>query len=245
MKPALAPFSVRIPRRPWGQGFTLIELMLALVLGLFVIGSGSSLLLGQWDTQRRQVLASRLQQEMRHALELIVRDLMRAGHWHHAGELLPPESTTEVATNPYQDLVPTDTSASTLAYSYDRSRTVLAVQATERYGWRLNANTNALEMRLSGASLQAGEGDAWQAVSDPQAVRWRALSFRSERLQVPAGEACSSACAASATDCPPQASLRRVTVELEGSAPLDAQLQRRLSATVQLRAPRLQGRCPT
>jgi prepilin-type N-terminal cleavage/methylation domain-containing protein len=229
---------------PWGQGFTLVELMLALVLGLFVIGSGASLLLGQWDTQRRQVLASRLQQEMRHALELIVRDLMRAGHWHHAGELLPPESATQASTNPYQDIVPIDASASTLAYSYDRNRTAQAVQATERYGWRINPNTNALEMRLSGASLLAGEGDAWQAVSDPQAVRWRALSLRSERLGVPGGETCSAPCATGATDCPPQASLRRVTVELEGSAPLDAQLQRRLSATVQLRAPLLQGRCP-
>jgi prepilin peptidase dependent protein B len=225
------------------SGFTLIELLIALALGLAAVGSGSGLLLSQLDAQRRQTLTSRLQQELRHALELIVRDLLRTGHWHHAGEHVPPASALTTA-NPYAGLLPASGTAGTLAYSYDRSRTQVGVQTTERYGWRLNNGTTALEMRLSGPALALGEGDAWQAVTDPGAVRIRAFSVQAERVAVPGAEACARACPTGATECPPQAWLQRVTVTLEGSAPQDPQQLRRLSASVQLRTPQVQGRCP-
>lgn len=61
------------------SGFTLIELMIALVLGLFIVGATSSLFLSNSQTLRTTESLSRIQENARSAFELMSRDIREAG----------------------------------------------------------------------------------------------------------------------------------------------------------------------
>lgn len=62
------------------RGFTLTELMISLVLGLFVIGGVLSALLGGLESFRTTDSLSRMQERGRFALELLRRDTRQAGY---------------------------------------------------------------------------------------------------------------------------------------------------------------------
>ncbi len=66
------------PRRQ--QGMTLIEIMIALVLGAFLIGGVIQIFLNTQRTYRMQENLSRMQENGRFALEFISRDLRLAGY---------------------------------------------------------------------------------------------------------------------------------------------------------------------
>lgn len=80
MKPtaSLPPVLLRQPRCQYG--LTLVELLIALVLGLLLLGSLLSLHASSSQTYRTQVALSRLQENGRFALELLARELHNAGH---------------------------------------------------------------------------------------------------------------------------------------------------------------------
>lgn len=61
------------------RGFTLVELMIALVLGLIVIGGVISVLLSNQQTYRTNNALSQLQDNARTAFELMARDIRQAG----------------------------------------------------------------------------------------------------------------------------------------------------------------------
>lgn len=61
------------------RGFTLVELMIALVLGLVLIGGVISVLLSNQQTYRTNTALSQLQDNARTAFELLARDIRQAG----------------------------------------------------------------------------------------------------------------------------------------------------------------------
>lgn len=62
-------------------GWTLIELMLSLSLGLIVTGSALGLLLTTLATSRDALELARLNQDVRHLANSMQRDFLRAGYW--------------------------------------------------------------------------------------------------------------------------------------------------------------------
>ncbi|MDX1654706.1 MAG: PilW family protein [Candidatus Competibacteraceae bacterium] len=65
---------------PGQDGFSLIELMIAMVLGLFILGSLLSLFVGNKQAYRVQGAASNLQENARFALEILNREARKAGY---------------------------------------------------------------------------------------------------------------------------------------------------------------------
>ncbi len=63
------------------KGFTLIEIMIALLLGAFLIGGVLQIFLNTRQTYRMQENLSRLQENGRFAMEFIGRDLRMADYW--------------------------------------------------------------------------------------------------------------------------------------------------------------------
>lgn len=61
------------------QGFTLVELMIAMVLGLFLVGGVLSVFLSNSQTYRTNEALSRVQENGRFALEFLASDLRHAG----------------------------------------------------------------------------------------------------------------------------------------------------------------------
>ncbi|PIE20464.1 MAG: hypothetical protein CSA61_01705 [Neptuniibacter caesariensis] len=65
--------------RPQEKGFSLIELMIAMVLGLFIVGGVIVVFIGSSQSFNSNESLSRVQENGRFALELIARDLRNAG----------------------------------------------------------------------------------------------------------------------------------------------------------------------
>jgi type IV pilus assembly protein PilW len=61
------------------RGFTLIELMVAMVLGLVIIGGATSLILANRQSYRTNEALSQVQESARTAFELLARDVREAG----------------------------------------------------------------------------------------------------------------------------------------------------------------------
>ena len=61
------------------RGMGIVELLVGLALGLFVVSGGLMLLAGFTDENRRLLLETRLTQDLRAASDLVTRDLRRAG----------------------------------------------------------------------------------------------------------------------------------------------------------------------
>ena len=61
-------------------GFSLIELMVALVVGLVVSGAVLAFTLASMKSNSEYILSTRLTQELRNSMDLVTRDLRRAGY---------------------------------------------------------------------------------------------------------------------------------------------------------------------
>jgi len=62
------------------RGFSLVELMIALVVGLVVSGAVLAFTLASMKSNSEYILSTRLTQELRNSLDLVTRDLRRAGY---------------------------------------------------------------------------------------------------------------------------------------------------------------------
>lgn len=63
------------------RGFTLSELMISMVLGLFLVGGVLSVFLSGMETQRLNSATARMQESARFALEVLRRDIRQAGFY--------------------------------------------------------------------------------------------------------------------------------------------------------------------
>lgn len=70
---------MNFPRRRSERGFTLVELMIALVAGLIVSGAVLAFFFSSMKSNGEYVQSTRLTQELRNNLDLMTRDLRRAG----------------------------------------------------------------------------------------------------------------------------------------------------------------------
>jgi type IV pilus assembly protein PilW len=67
--------------KPYQTGLSLIEIMIALLIGAFLLGGVLQIFIGSKQTSRMQGNLSRLQENGRFALDFIGRDIRMAGYW--------------------------------------------------------------------------------------------------------------------------------------------------------------------
>lgn len=75
-------------------GMTLIEIMIALLIGAFLLGGVLQIFIGSKQTYRMQGNLSRLQENGRFAMEFLSQDIRMAGYW---GCLSPSSTNTDIA----------------------------------------------------------------------------------------------------------------------------------------------------
>lgn len=80
----------------YAQGFTLIELMVALVLGLLVIAGVSAIFLGGSRNYREDERVARMHDNTRFALAELTHEIEMGGHW--AEQFFPPDPVPHAAT---------------------------------------------------------------------------------------------------------------------------------------------------
>ena len=176
----------RLTRRLGQRGFSIVELLIAVAIGLFLSAVGTTLLVNQLHESRSLLVEARLMQDLRTAADLISRDLRRAGYWGAAatGVWTRDETpgTVQMATNPYAALSPS-ASATTDAVSFRYSRDAIennAVDANEQFGFRLRRNV--IEMQL-------GSGN-WQALTDANMLSISTFSVTPTVQEIPLTNLC-------------------------------------------------------
>ena len=81
------------------RGLSIVELLIASALRLFLVGGAITLFIGNLTNSRQMLLDARINQDLRAAADLIARDLRRAGYWRLPSTSRRP-TTTALSVSP-------------------------------------------------------------------------------------------------------------------------------------------------
>jgi prepilin peptidase dependent protein B len=225
------------------RGLSIIELMVGVAIGMFIVGGAIKLFVDMFGNNRRLLIETRVNQDLRAAADVIARDLRRAGYWRNA---LSGVATTPT-TNPYSAAAVTTVAASGVTYAYDKDGVDIVDNTTEQFGFRVTGNV--IEMRLGGS---------WQQLTDPHtveitnlnlvqnaasSVQWATIADSCPCIGAGTCVAPTSAASAVAGNWP-QLGVRWVDVVIEGRSATDARVTRRVVESVRLRNEQTRGVCP-
>ena len=204
------------PRRQ--RGLTLVELMVGIAVGLFVVAAAAMLVSTQLNDNRRLLLETQLQQDLRAATDIVTRELRRAGYWTQA-ELGVWSPTASPLPNPFAAVAPADEAAGQVDFQYMR-------RPGEQgpFGFRRDGTVVRTLLAAGG----------WQELTDGSVLRVTRFEV-TPRHAPPVTIACPRLCADGTTDCWPSFVMREFEVAIEGEAVADPQVRRSLRTLVRLR----------
>ncbi len=88
------------PSRALSRGLSLVELMVGITVGLFVVAAASVTMTGQLSENRQLMLDTQLQQDLRAAADIVTRELRRIGTMQNAVSAVATPGAAAVA-NPF------------------------------------------------------------------------------------------------------------------------------------------------
>jgi prepilin peptidase dependent protein B len=222
------------PVKPAQRGLSIVELLVGVAIGMFIIGGAIKLFVDMFGNNRRMLIEARVNQDLRAAADVIARDVRRAGYWSGAPAAFASSAPTP---NPY---AATTITANSISYAYDRG-----------------AGASAAGFSLFDNTIYMTVGAASQPLTDPASVR--VTDFRiansasaAQLSELYASCPCYSIASGTAGACPniatsasrPQASVRWVDIVIEGEAPSASSVRRRVVESVRLRNDAITGSCP-
>ena len=218
------------PPRSWSQrGLSLVELLVGITLGIFLVGGALSMLASDLKGSQQMLLTARLNQDLRATADLVSRDLKRAGYWGNATSGVNLSTGSSVVTsNPYNSVT---TATNTITYTYSKDTTENnTVDSNEQFGFKLSGG--AVQMQTSSGT--------WQSVNDTSIINITAFSITESRTAVDA----SGFCTTTPSSNTPTLYIRAYDVTLTGQAVSDSSITRTLVTKVRLRNDQLTGACP-
>lgn len=147
-------------RKSTAYGFTLIELMIAITLGLIVIGALVTFVVSSVTSYSDTARLTRLTQDLRTSLGIVVREVRRSGY----DSLSVTRALTSEDPSGYV-LVKADEANNCVSYTYDRG-----VAATESRGFKLDTAKGVLQMKVASTTVDCASTSGWEDVSDPNIV---------------------------------------------------------------------------
>jgi type IV pilus assembly protein PilW len=146
-----------IARNQRPRGLSIVEFMVGIVVGLFVVGGAAKLFVDYLSSNRKAMLETRVNQDLRAAADLVARDLRRAGYWRNATTGLYLGGTAPAASNPYVQ-VDYNSGDNSLTYRYAKDGNDALDATTEEFGVKADG---ALRLKV---------GNTWQAITDPSVM---------------------------------------------------------------------------
>lgn len=221
------------------RGFGLIELMVAIVIGLVVVGGITSLVVATLRTNTDQYRMTRLTQDLRASMTLISRELKRAGYDEDAiydfgrgGHVANDYEAVRLFDGDGNELfvedgIGTGTPATCVIYGYDADGDG-ATDTGEFRGFRLDSANDTLEAKTSGTAADADcDAGTWEELTDPNLIRVDDFAITT----VNGAEAPQVKNAAGATIL----TVRELVVNLGASIEEDASISREMQETVRVR----------
>ena len=211
------------------RGFSMIEMLVGVVVGLFLLSGAVRFFTDYLNDNRRLLLETRIMQDLRTVADLMARDLRRAGYW--ANSLAGVSAPSVV--NPYSSVTPTGTAAATtVTYGYSRDAAENnTLDANESFGFRLNGGVVE--------AFNDASTPKWQQLTDPRVMTVttmdvtpvrRCVSLSSSCTTTGLADACTTAGAAY-----PKLWVRQYQINLVARAFADAAVVRRIVESVRVR----------
>ena len=173
---------MRIVSKTGQGGFSLVELMVGLVIGLIVMAAVLSLFMiynrSNIDTMR----ALRLEQDVRSTLDFIKQDVRRAGFWHDADVELGQDDYRNALENLF------DTHGSPIRFSSSGSDCTGIddedghTRIEYSYDADLDGDFSTFQIRLSNGAIQFHDDTTWHDLTDRNAITYTNLCFTEETL---------------------------------------------------------------
>lgn len=222
------------------RGLSLIELMVALTISLAVLGGVLTMMMNSMRANASSVKTIRLNQEMRAALDLMVRDLRRAGY---RSRFLNPDSNPDATPSTcithigigttFENTVRILDNGTRIEFQYDANQDCELSADTESFGFKLDSGV----LKYTKNSL--ANLPVWEAITDPGATKFTELSF----CFWPANE---SSCLTQVPTVaqvvltgPTEISVYAIRIKMTGQIRNDANTERRITETVRVRNDRL------
>lgn len=206
------------PPRTRQSGASLVELLVGVAVGLFIVSGATLLVSTQLSENKRLLAETQLQQDLRAAADIMTRELRRSGYWMdaHRGVALVNRAAEP---NPLSGITATSGANAMTTYRYRR-----AVNQEGPYGFRLF--NGVLQMQVDGGN--------WQDLTDSRVMQ--VTAFGVEGFAEPSEVMpCPKACADGTTDCWPRSQVRGLVLSLDARSRADANVTRSLVTTVRLR----------
>jgi type IV pilus assembly protein PilW len=237
------------------RGLSMVELMVGIVVGLFVVGGALNLFVDYLTNNRRMLIETRVNQDLRAAADLIARDLRRGGYWRNAQLGVSTDPAVAPLTNPHK-VVAYDATTRELTYSYakDANNTL---DAAEGFGVRRSTEACSTGGTARGV-LQLRAANDWRTITDPcvmEIVAATDVSIVPVARTADLWSGCGCLLATTCTNADfavggtyyatrPQVQIRQYTITLKGQAVSDAKVKRELTETVRVRNDEIVGACP-
>jgi prepilin peptidase dependent protein B len=162
------------------RGFTLVELMIALAINIFLLAGLIDIFVVNLEHYRKIFNANELQEQLQSAMYFMTNEIRRAGYSSTAGSDIGSgqnnnafmAATTDISVNGTNNCI---------LFTYDRTGTgsLPAISASiddERYGYRLSSST--LQTRPPGALFSCtAAASNWENMTDPNVITITSLSF--------------------------------------------------------------------
>lgn len=220
------------------KGFNLIELMVALTLGLLLLAAVSQIYVNTTGSSHNTLKMARVNQELRAAMDVMVRDIQRAGYYNQA--TATGTGAVAGATNPFmQGANNLAISGNCITYTYDRDNNT-TVDDTEKMAFYLSSG--AILMRNSGGAASNSCTPDSEGITDSNRVTITALDFALTTHCINTSVALSGPNVDNCTTITPTAGdvlikPRQVTITITGKPKEDSsgEMQRTITDTVHLR----------
>ncbi len=205
------------------RGLSLVELMVGITVGLFIVAGTVMLATSQLSENRRVLLETQVQQDLRATADIIARDLRRARRQGDVDALRNVAQWTQPAP-PAQNLfaaIDINAAEDDVRYRY------LQPTGVTQSGFQFDAAAGRIRTLV---------GNAWQDLTDPNALE--ITDFRVQQFDGPVAALrlpCPRLCADGTENCWPTLQVRELLVTIVGRARSDPSVQHALSTRVRLR----------
>jgi prepilin peptidase dependent protein B len=166
--------------KPHSSGFSLAELMIALVISTLLVGSALSIMSATFKSNKDTVNAIHLNQELQLAMDLMTNQIRRAGYWASAKNDIGKGTNTNPFMAPATD-VTINAAKNCILFSLDTDGnglipTLNTTTDDERYGFRLSGTS--IQSRPSSAPFSCtAAATTWENITDPKTIAITQLQF--------------------------------------------------------------------
>jgi type IV pilus assembly protein PilW len=233
------------PRR-FSQGLSIIELLVGVAIGLFILAGASAMFVGNVTNSRRLLIEARINQDLRSAMDLITRDLRRGAYWGNSltGTVASGSGST-TAPNPYSAVTATGSTRIDYTYTRDAIENDTLDTSTEQFGFKLDTATHTVQMHVGGA---------WQKLTNEEilTIPNNGFTITPTETTIDIRAACAKTCTdtispptipTSTQNCP-RVQVRTYNIVLTGTSTTDSAVSRTLRSQVRVRNDALAGICP-